>query len=132
MMTRKNEYLFPIIIVVAFITWLLLGSFVVSKDIFDLCYFLLGLLCEEEAMAVTEGQWFRVLHKVFRGYTEINPLQLQEIQAVPYVMKSIELLFIAWFFGQKDMKCCEDAVKLLDFVDRNTKKILSVLKDFEE
>ena len=37
-MTRKNEYLFPIIIVVAFITWLLLGSFVVSKDIFDLCY----------------------------------------------------------------------------------------------
>jgi len=100
--------------------------------IFDLCYFLLGLLCEEEAMAVTEEQWFRVLHKVFRGYMEINPLQLQEIQAVPYVMKSIELLFIAWFLGQKDMKCCEDAVKLFDFVDRNTQKILSVLKDFEE
>ena len=100
--------------------------------IFDLCYFLLGLLCEEEALAVTEEQWFQVLRKVFQGYTEINPLQLQEIQSVPYVMKSIELLFIAWFLGQKDMKCCEDAVKLLDFVDRNTQKILSVLKDFEE
>lgn len=100
--------------------------------IFDLCYFLLGLLCEEEALAVTEEQWFQVLRKVFQGYAEINPLQSQEIQSVPYVMKSIECLFAAWFLGQKDMKCCEDAVKLLDFVDRNTQKILSVLKAFEE
>ena len=93
---------------------------------------MLGLLCEDEALTVTEDKWFQVLRNVFRGYTEINPLKPQEIQSVPYVMKSIECLFAAWFLGQKDMKCCEDAVKLLDFVDRNTQKILSVLKDFEE
>ncbi len=96
--------------------------------IFDLCYFLLGLMCEEEALSVTEEKWFQVLKDVFRGYTEINPLQPQEIQAVPYVMKSIEFLFAAWFLGQKDMKCCEDAVNILKFVDENTGKILDVLK----
>lgn len=96
--------------------------------IFDLCYFMLGLLCEEEALTVTEDKWFQVLRNVFRGYTEINPLQPQEIQAVPYVMKSIEILFVAWFLGQKDMKCCEDAVKLLEFVDDNSERIRSELK----
>lgn len=96
--------------------------------IFDLCYFLLGLLCEEEALVVTEGKWFQVLQNVFQGYTAINPVQPQEIQAVPYVMKSIEILFAAWFLRQKDMKCCEDAVNILRFVDENTEKILDVLK----
>ncbi len=96
--------------------------------IFDLCYFMLGLLCEEEALTVTEDKWFQVLRNVFRGYTEINPLQPQEIQVVPYVMKSIEILFAAWFLGQKDMKCCEDAANIFKFVDDNSERIRSVLK----
>ena len=96
--------------------------------IFDLCYFLLGLLCEEEALVVTEEKWFQVLQNVFQGYTAINPVQPREIQAVPYVMKSIEILFAAWFLRQKDMKCCEDAVNILRFIDENTEKILDALK----
>ncbi len=28
-----------------------------------------------------------------------------EIEAIPYVMKAIELLFAAWFLKQKGMKC---------------------------
>lgn len=77
---------------------------------------------------MTEDNWFPVLRDVFRGYMEVNKLSPQEIQAVPYVMKAIELLFAAWFLGQKDMKCCEDAVHILRFVDNNTEKILDVLK----
>lgn len=100
--------------------------------IFDLCYFLLGLLCEEETLEITEEKWFQVLTQVFRGYAEANKLLPQELQAVPYVMKSIELLFVAWFWGQKDMKCCEDAVKLLGFVDENSEKILKALGSLEE
>ena len=52
----------------------------------------------------------------------------EEKQAVPYVMKSIELLFAAWFSGQKDVKCAENAMKLFDFVDRNAEKILRAIK----
>ena len=95
--------------------------------IFDLCYFMLGLLCEEEILQVTEEKWFQVLGDVFRGYMGVNELLPQELQAVPYVMKSIELLFAAWFLGQKDRKCCEDAVAILGFVDKNTERILKVL-----
>ncbi|MBR4084502.1 MAG: phosphotransferase [Lachnospiraceae bacterium] len=97
--------------------------------IFDLCYFLLGLLCEEETLVVTEEKWFRVLRNVFQGYMEVNKLSTQELQAVPYVMKSIELLFAAWFLGQKDMGCCKDAMKIFKFVDNNTEKILEKIVD---
>ena len=51
--------------------------------IFDLCYFLLGLLCEEETLKVTKEKWFQVLKQVFRGYMEVNELFPQELQAVP-------------------------------------------------
>lgn len=96
--------------------------------VFDLCYFLLGLLCEEEILQVTEEKWFQVLQEVFRGYMGVNELIPQELQAVPYVMKSIEFLFAAWFLGQKDRKCCEDAVSILEFVDANTKRIQNTLR----
>ena len=38
-------------------------------------------------------------------------------------MKSIELLFVAWFSGQEDKKCAEDAMKIYDFVDNNQAEI---------
>jgi len=95
--------------------------------IFDLCYFVLGLLSEEEAIAITEEKWFVILKDVFRGYNEVNKLSPQEIEAVPYVMKSIEFLFAAWFIGQNDKKCSENAVSILNFVNDNTQKIFDIL-----
>lgn len=97
--------------------------------IFDLCYFLLGLLCEEETIVVTEEKWFQLLGNVFQGYMQVNKLSTQEIQAVPYVMKSIEILFAVWFLSQKDMKCCEDAIHIFKFVDNNTEKILEKIEE---
>lgn len=96
--------------------------------IFDLCYFVLGLLSEEETIAITEEKWFDVLKNVFKGYDEVNTLLPQEIQAVPYVMKSIELLFVAWFLKQDDVKCSENAVKIYNFINDNMEKIVGMLK----
>ena len=96
--------------------------------IFDLCYFVLGLLSEEETIVITEEKWFDILKNVFRGYDEVNKLLPQEIQAVPYVMKSIELLFAAWFLKQDDMKCSENAVKIFNFINDNMVKIVDTLK----
>lgn len=96
--------------------------------IFDLCYFVLGLLSAEETIVITKEKWFDVLKKVFKGYNEVNKLLPQEISAVPYVMKSIELLFVAWFLNQNDKKCCENAVEIFSFINDNTKKILNILK----
>lgn len=96
--------------------------------IFDLCYFVLGLLSAEETIVITKEKWFDVLKNVFKGYNEVNKLLPQEISAVPYVMKSIELLFVAWFLNQNDKKCCENAVEIFSFINDNTEKILNILK----
>lgn len=91
--------------------------------IFDLCYFMLGLLSEEEALKITEEEWFKILEDVFDGYQSIIKLSKEEKDAVPYVMKSIELLFIAWFIMEEDTKCAMNAVRIFEFVDRNIDRI---------
>ena len=87
--------------------------------IFDLCYFVLGLLSEEEEIDITNEEWFKIVKDVFDGYNQKIPLVDDELKAIPYVMKSIELLFAAWFLQQNDMKRVEDAIKIFRFVDDN-------------
>lgn len=95
--------------------------------IFDLCYFMLGLLSEEEVLDISEEQWFDILKYFFAGYEQEDELLPEEKQAVPYVMEAIELLFVAWFMGQNDTKCAEDAMRIYNFVERNTERILKVI-----
>ena len=44
-------------------------------------------------------------------------------------MKSIELLFVAWFSGENDVKCAENTMKIYQFVDDNEDKIMKSLYD---
>lgn len=97
--------------------------------IFDLCYFMLGLLSEQDKLEVEKDEWFLLLHNVFKGYQENITLKEEEKQAVPYVMMAIELLFVAWFASQNDVKCAEDAMKIFDFVDKNIKNIVKNVCD---
>lgn len=96
--------------------------------IFDLCYFMLGLLSEEELLDISEEQWFDILKHFFAGYEQENGLFPEEKQAVPYVMEAIELLFVAWFIEQNDLKCAKDAIKIHQFVEKNVEKILKVIE----
>lgn len=91
--------------------------------IFDLCYFMNGLLSEEEALGITEEEWFICITKLFIGYQQLIPLTEEEKCAVPHVMKGIELLFAAWFLEQKDMVCAKNAMKIYAFVERNKERI---------
>lgn len=86
--------------------------------IFDLCYFLLGLLSEEEGLKMTGETWFGFLRDVFAGYESILKLSEAEKKAVPYVMECIELLFIAYFDNEKDDSCAENACEMYKFVRR--------------
>lgn len=94
--------------------------------IFDLCYFMLGLL-SEEVLDVSETQWFAILDCFFNGYEQVGELLEEEKQAVPYVMEAIELLFAAWFIEQEDIKCAEDAMMIYQFVEKNKDRILDVI-----
>jgi Ser/Thr protein kinase RdoA (MazF antagonist) len=96
--------------------------------IFDLCYFMLGLLSKEEVLEISEEQWFDILKYFFAGYEQEHKLLPEEKQAVPYVLEAIELLFVAWFIEQNDIKCAEDAMKIYQFAEKNVERILKVIQ----
>jgi len=91
--------------------------------IFDICYFLLGLLLREKNQK-TEEFWFVAIEKVVEGYQSILPLSQVEISSIACVMKNIELLFVAYFWAQKDEKQAHDAAKIFLYVCENEDKIL--------
>ena len=91
--------------------------------IFDICYFLLGLLCEEEKREITFEEWMKIGKQVFAGYAEYVFLTREEMQVVPYVMESIELLFAAWFIQCEDEICARDALQLFEFVKSHEEEI---------
>ena len=88
---------------------------------------MLGLLSEEEKLEISEEQWFDFVTKVFIGYEQKQPLSEAERQAVPCVMECIELLFTAYFEGQKDLCCAENAYRIYKFVRKYNKKIWELL-----
>lgn len=95
--------------------------------IFDLCYFVLGLLSDEEIPDIAEEWWFEILKRFFASYDSECELLVEEKLEVPYVMESIELLFAAWFMDQNDIKCAEDAMQIYHFVMKHKEKILKTI-----
>lgn len=91
--------------------------------IFDLCYFLLGILSEEEKLGITQEQWFEMVKNVFAGYGSKLELSAIEKWAVPYVMECVELLFVAYFEEIQDVRCAQNAFKIYEFVKRHENRI---------
>lgn len=108
------------------------GNFLFSKDglsgyidfdlsqrnirIFDICYFLTGLLAEETDNAFTKNEWIENVKSVISGYENIINLSIEEKNAIPCVMESIEILFIAYFISVKDTKRAIDAYNVFHFI----------------
>lgn len=84
--------------------------------IFDICYFLTGLLAEETDNPLTKTEWLENVKAVVAGYESINKLSTMEKHAIPCVMKCIEILFVAYFIGINDTKCAKDAYRVFHFI----------------
>lgn len=80
--------------------------------IFDLCYFLAGLLAEETG-AKLSAPWPEIVRATIAGYEALLPLSREEKKAIPLVMESIEILFTAYFLSIEDTACAGDAVRVL-------------------
>ena len=91
--------------------------------IFDLCYFMLGLLSEKEKFELTEELWFAFFKNVFQAYQRKVQLTETEKEAVPYVMECIELLFISYFASVKDVACAKSALGIFEFVKEQEERI---------
>lgn len=91
--------------------------------IFDLCYFLAGLLAEEREDVFTKSEWLAAVKSVMAGYESIISLSTEEKDAVPCVMACIEILCAAYFTDRKDIKHANDAYQVFLFVQRSESEI---------
>lgn len=96
--------------------------------IFDLCYFLVGLLAAQVGNGMSEKQWYEVISRTTAGYESRILLTAAEKRAVPYVMENIELLFAAYFHEPETKQFRENALELFGFISEREKKIWSVLQ----
>lgn len=84
--------------------------------IFDICYFLTGLLAEETEDSFTKMEWIENVRSVIAGYESILPLSEKEKTAIPCVMECIEILFVAYFISMNDTKHANDAYDVFRFI----------------
>lgn len=95
--------------------------------IFDICYFMLGLLSRQENLKIAQGEWMLFLRNVIRGYEKEARLSPAEKRAVPYVMECIELLFVAYFEETGDSTCADDAFDIFLFIKARENAILNYI-----
>lgn len=84
--------------------------------IFDICYFLAGLLAEETAETLSPEEWLESVKSVIAGYESRIELSEQEKDSIACTMECIEILFAAYFIGMKDTKRANDACRVLHFI----------------
>lgn len=84
--------------------------------IFDICYFLTGLLAEETDYTITKAEWIENVKSVIAGYESIRDLSEKEKNTIPCVMQCIEILFVAYFAGINDTKRANDAYNVFRFI----------------
>lgn len=84
--------------------------------IFDLCYFLAGLIAEQTQRPLSKNEWLCAVSLAMAGYESIEKLTRQEKMAIPCVMECIEILCAAYFVGIGDVKRADDAGAVLHFI----------------
>lgn len=97
--------------------------------VFDICYFMLGLLLEEEENKVDENKWFEYLTYVVKGYNSLIKMSDDECKSIAIVMESIELLFVAYFIGEHDDKVIRDSLQLYRFCKDNHDRIIKCVSN---
>lgn len=95
--------------------------------IFDVCYFLTGLLSEETDDAFTREEWLASVKAVTAGYESVSPLTEKEKAAIPCVMACVEMLCAAYFTRVKDTKRAVDAGQILRMIQNCERDIRELL-----
>jgi len=75
-----------------------------SVRLFDPCYCATGLLSEWRGVDGIYSKWFDVLDGILRGYDSVNPLTVEEKQAVYDVLYGIMMICIAYFESKGEFK----------------------------
>ena len=91
--------------------------------IFDICYFLTGLLAEETEESLTKTEWIEIVKSAIAGYESMILLSKEEKGAIPCVMACIEILCGAYFININDTKHAHDASQVFRFIQNYERDI---------
>lgn len=82
-------------------------DFIISERnvrLLDPCYCATGILSEAGNVDGGFEKWPQILKGILTGYDKIANLTETEKQAIPYIIYSIQLIFIAWLDGSEEYK----------------------------
>jgi Ser/Thr protein kinase RdoA (MazF antagonist) len=96
----------------------------IDARIFDLCYMALGLLIDNVNDDNKTTKWFEIVRNIVEGYSENILLTLEEKKAIPIIMMSIEILFVAYFTNENNKACADGAAEILIWLSKNKEKII--------
>lgn len=92
--------------------------------IFDPCYCATGILAESSKIVDGYEKWPEILKGIINGYDKICPLSVEEKVAIPYVIYSIQMIFIAYLEGHDEAKeMAMENRKMLVWLWENPKKL---------
>lgn len=74
--------------------------------LFDPCYCATGILSESREVEDGYEKWPEILKGIIKGYNQVTYLTDEEKQAIPYVIYSIQMIFIAWLIDHEVYKDC--------------------------
>lgn len=95
----------------------------INARIFDLCYMSLSFLIDNTEDSQKTTKWFEILNKIVKGYNSITPLSSDEKKAIPVMMVTIEMLFVAYFANNNDTASTKGAAKTLLWLWENKEKV---------
>lgn len=72
--------------------------------IFDPCYCATGILSEASEIEGDFDKWPEILKGIIKGYDRVVNLTNSEKEAIPYVIYSIQMIFIAWLLDNEVYK----------------------------
>lgn len=93
--------------------------------IFDPCYCATGILSESSSITGGYEKWPEILRGIIKGYNSVCPLSDEEKASIPYIIYSIQMIFIAWLEGrnqEKDMSI--ENKKMLLWLWENSDKLM--------
>lgn len=72
--------------------------------IFDICYCATGILSETDNYEENFEQWLEIKEGIVNGYDSICQLTDIEKLSIPFVIYTIQIIFIAWLNGKEEYK----------------------------
>lgn len=93
----------------------------VNVRVFDICYCATAVLSECFNNKINFEVWQEILDNLIKGYNRIDKLSEYEINAIPYVIYSIEIICIAYFSKyDKFDELTETNISMLKWLIKNT------------